>query len=347
MTFHQLPCNVLKCGDITPQEDIEYEELKSLMLESRAQFKIKILSKIQSLHGYYKITNYIQKNPSYFESLLKVAIIFKIYSIIQWFCSQNLLHKAVRLYSSQFMCLAIPDKRIVLMLLHYGFANFLKPTDFSFLSIRQISPLLHAISYLNYDLIENMMKYHSIMPNIQIILTTNSAHDLYIKSMLPLQNIVLFINKKKRKLYKGTLYENGRRRHFSVPFPYIVFVQGVGKIRQTISFNSDIFQTLFQILQLLFYKGSPVALSKISEHSILPETLIKTVVHKSSMIKNSFNDLQFLHNTFPFISTPRTLQRECSNTIKTRILLISGIRNFQQNVNSLPLTFPMKEYLKS
>jgi hypothetical protein len=346
MSF-QLPSNVLKCGDITPEGDIEYQDLKTLMLESRTEFKNKILNNIQTPHGYYRISNYIQKNPSYFESLLKIAIVFKIYSIIQWFCNRNLLNKAVRLYSSQFMSLAIPDKRIVLILLNYGFTNFLKPLDFSFLSIPQVSPLLHAVSYLNYDLIENMLKYHCIMPNIQIILTTNSVQDLYIKSMLPLQNIVLLINKTIRKLYKITLYENNKRRGFNVTLPYIVFEEGVGKIRHKVSFSSDVFQTLFQILQLLFIKGSPVALSKLSECPISPETLIKSVVHKSSMIKTSFNNLHFLHNTFPFISSPRTLQRECSNTVKTQILLRSGIRNFQQNVNSLPLTLPVKDYLLS
>jgi hypothetical protein len=246
------------------------------------------------------------------------------------------------------MSLAIPDKSIVLILLNYGFTNFLKPVDFSFLSIPQVSPLLHAISFLNYDLIENMMRYHAIMPNIQIILTTNSVEDLYTKSMLPLQNIVLFINKNKRKLYKITLFENNRRRSFNVTtLPYIIFEEGVGKICHKVSLSSDVFQTLFQILHLLFIKGSPVALSKLSECSISPGTLIKTVVHKSSMIRNSFNNLQFLHNTFPFISTPRTLQQECSNAIKTHILLRTGIRNFRQNVNSLPLTVPMKEYLLS
>jgi hypothetical protein len=342
-----LPYNVLKCGNITPEEDEEYNDLKQLMTTSPDLFKLKIQSISRTAKGYNNVIDYIQRDPFYHNSLLKRAITFKMYDIIQWFCDEDLLHVAARLYSTKFLSLAIPNQVILRSLLNYGFSTFLKPIDFSMFSFRQVSPLIHSIAYLDYDFVKFMTSYHCIMPNIQIILTNNSIHNIYRKSILPMENIILFINKRFKKLYKVTMFENHKRQKFFAHLPYIAHVDGIPRVRNKISFKHELFQQLIQIIHLLYSKGSSISFSHITDgDNGIPLYMISSnAVYKSYSIKKSVTNLNFLHKTFTFTSSPRSLQRECSNTIKTYILLRSGICNFKGKVESLPLTSCTKELI--
>jgi uncharacterized membrane protein YcgQ (UPF0703/DUF1980 family) len=80
---YQLPCNVLKCGYVSPKEDKEYLSLKKMMTESPSQFKAKINNISHTDEGYCNVLDYVQRDPDEHESLLKLAILFKIFSIIQ------------------------------------------------------------------------------------------------------------------------------------------------------------------------------------------------------------------------------------------------------------------------
>lgn len=345
----QLPCNVLKCGKVFPKDGDDFITLKNLMIESPENFKTKVGQLSRTKRGYSKITNHIQRNPDFHESLLKIAIILQIYDIIQWFCDQNLLIKACKHYSIQFMTLAVPDQKIVSIFLKYGFCTFLKPLDYSqCLYNRFVSPLLQSISYLNYDLTELMTKYPCVMPNIQVVLMTDDNIDLlFTKVMEPMENISLFINKNTRKLYRAIMYENNRKREFFVNFPYVYEGYEFAQVRRKLRISSPLFQTLLSILYLLFSKGSSIAFSSISDDFISSNTMLYNVVYKSSSIENSEDDLQFIHNIFPFTSSPRSLQRECYNAIKLHLLLWSGLRQFSQRVDSLPIPLAIKDYLKS
>jgi hypothetical protein len=55
--------------------------------------------------------------------------------------------------------------------------------------------------------------------------------------------------------------------------------------------------------------------------------------------------LKFIKNIFPFAFSPRSLQTECSNAVKTYILIRSGVRNLRGKVNSLPITQIMKDFI--
>jgi hypothetical protein len=352
MSYH-LPCNVLKCGDITPKEDKEYDTLKKMMTQSPDQFKNKISVIAQSQTGYYNVVHYIQKNPTYHDCLLKIAILFKMYDIVAWFCDKKLLSKAARLYSVQFLSMAMPDRQILTKLLNYGFTTFLKPLDFSKFTVRHVSPLLHSLAYINYDFVHFITQYPCVMPNIHIILADTNAHDIYTKSMFPIENIVLFINKDKKKLLKATMYENKKRQEFFGSLPYIVHNNGVAKIRHQISFNHTLFKKLLKILHLLISKGSSVGFCKITDIPtqdrvhILNHYLLPNVVYKTLATRNNSGDLQFLEKTFPFAFSPRSLQHECSNAIKTFIMTRSGVCDFPAKVKTLPLTQIMKDFIIS
>jgi hypothetical protein len=257
------------------------------------------------------------------------------------------LDKAALLYSTQFLTLAIPDHIILIKLLHYGFSSFIKPSEYSiFNQFRMVSALIHSISYLNYRLVELITKYPCFMPNVHIILG-DCADLIYSKPISKLGNIILFVNNKANKLYSAILFENGRRKKFLRTLPYVTQIQGISVIHKEISMTHYLSQKLLSIIKLLFSKGSSISISKLSDTSLPTSSFLLNVVNKSECIMNSPEDNRYICDLLPIVSSPRSLQIECINRIKTCILMNKGPRHFRTNLYDLPLPVCVKQHIIS
>jgi hypothetical protein len=236
----------------------------------------------------------------------------------------------------------MPNRILLAKLFHYGFTSFLQPVNFSTFCIhREVSPLLHAVSYVNFRLVQFLTNYPCVLPQIRIIVG-NSIELIAKRCRSKLNNIVLFIDTSDKKLCQIMLFENNTRQSFIQSVPYFVSIDDDLDIYHKLSITNKLFQKIIRILGVLFYRGASVSLTKLTEPQ-LKSCFLSQSVNMSLAIKQSPSDINILYQMFPFVSSPRSLQTECINKIRNHIFIKRGPRHFRTNLNKLPLPVIIKD----